>query len=178
MPEERLRDWQKKSGHVPELLFPKTEEDLVPIPHVYRFERIVHAQLQNYRKKELECRKCQECHDEWFESSVPEAIDAVRKWSASIREKPYVKGSKGTWALTVEAMCRSVQDDRQTCLSLQERETSRRLAVSPSRLPGTRSEDPLRRSSWLANRKDRRRSMVEGDSSNANRVLTFNLGSD
>ncbi|KAL8748470.1 MAG: hypothetical protein Q9199_008185 [Rusavskia elegans] len=126
MPEESLRDWQKKSGHVPELLFPKTEEDLVPIPHVYRFERIVHAQLQNYRKKELECRKCQECHDEWFESSVPEAIDAVRKWSASIREKPYVKGSKGTWALMesqkdkVEAMCRSVKDDRRTCLSLQE----------------------------------------------------------
>lgn len=139
----------------------------------------MHAQLRNYRKEELECRKCQECHNEWFESSVPEAIDAVRKWSAWIREKPYEKGSKGTWAPTesqkdkVEAMCQSVQDDRQTCLSLQERETSRRLSVSPSRLPRTRLEDPLRRSSRLANRKNRRRSMVEGDPSNANKVLTL-----
>ncbi|KAL8883616.1 MAG: hypothetical protein Q9192_007076 [Flavoplaca navasiana] len=57
-PEERLQCWQKQCGHVPELLFPKTEDDLVPMPHVYRVEKLVHAQLRNHRKKELQCRKC------------------------------------------------------------------------------------------------------------------------
>ncbi|KAL8853955.1 MAG: hypothetical protein Q9221_001263 [Calogaya cf. arnoldii] len=180
-PEERLRNWQKQCGHVPELLFPKNEEDLVPIPHVYRLEKIVHAQLRNYRKKELKCRKCQKCHVEWFESSVPEAIDAVKRWSAWIRGKPYEEGSKGAWALMesqkskVEALCWSVEEDRQARLFLQERERSRRLSVSPNRLPRSGSEGRLRCSSRLANRKNRRRSMIEGDASDAARVLTFNL---
>ncbi|KAL8641762.1 MAG: hypothetical protein Q9226_008593 [Calogaya cf. arnoldii] len=182
MPEERLRGWQRQCGHVPELLFPKNEKDLVPIPHVYRLGEIVHAQLRNYRKKELKCRKCQKCHVEWFESSVQEAIDAVKRWSAWIRRKPYVEGSKGARALTesrkskVEALLTSgVEEDRQARLFLQERERSRRLSVSPNRLPRSGSEGRLRCGSRLDNRKNRRRSMVEGDASDAARVLTFNL---
>ncbi|KAL9000713.1 MAG: hypothetical protein Q9169_000749 [Polycauliona sp. 2 TL-2023] len=138
MLEERLREWQNQCGHVPELLFPKTEEDLVPIPHVYRVESIVHAQLRDCRKKELRCRKCQKCHVEWFESSVPEAIEAVKRWSKWIREKPYKESSNGIWALAesqkdaIGALCQSIEENRQ------DQERSRRQSTfSPSCTPQT-----------------------------------------
>ena len=184
-PEERLQCWQKQCGHVPELLFPKTEDDLVPMPHVYRVEKLVHAQLRNYRKKELQCRKCRKSHVEWFESSVPEAIAAARRWSIWIREKPYEKGTTGDWVLAksqkekIGALCRGVEEDRQAYLTLQkqEQERSRKLSVSPGRHHRTLSEGSLRTSSRIANRKERRRSMA-GDTSDTQRVLPFKLGNE
>ncbi|KAL8668401.1 MAG: hypothetical protein Q9168_006965 [Polycauliona sp. 1 TL-2023] len=180
MPEERLREWQNQCGHVPELLFPMSEEDLQPIPHVYRIESIVHAQLRNCRKKELRCRKCQKCHVEWFESSVPEATEAVKRWSKWIREEPYEQRSNGSWTLAegqkekVRAMCRSIEDERQG------QERSRRLSVqaTPSRLR-PRSECGPRRSRRLADqkRRERRRSMAD-DASSADKTWTFKLTSD
>ncbi|KAL8963900.1 MAG: hypothetical protein Q9183_004863, partial [Haloplaca sp. 2 TL-2023] len=73
-PAERLREWQKQCGHDPILIYPAAEENRVMIPHVYRVEKLVHAQLRDVRRKETRCEKCQKCHREWFEGNKEEAI--------------------------------------------------------------------------------------------------------
>lgn len=155
-PEERLREWQKQCGHDPILLYPVSEGDRVPMPHVYRVEKIVHALLRNRRRKELKCRKCEKCHREWFESVEQEAIAAVKTWSAWMRENPYEQ-VKGVWRLKkdhnedVGTLCQKAPDDQSLKVSTSQlSERSRRLSTSPDRRRRAKSEGPLRRSPRLA----------------------------
>ncbi len=85
----RLREWKKKCGHEPKLVYPKSLEDMQRIPHVKRVEAIVHAELREFRMQELKCNTCHTSHQEWFEKSAPDAVTAVKKWSAWMRTEPY-----------------------------------------------------------------------------------------
>ncbi|KAL8753217.1 MAG: hypothetical protein Q9184_005483, partial [Pyrenodesmia sp. 2 TL-2023] len=84
----RLRDWERQCGHKTYLGFPVAKEDQQPIPHVYRVENILKAQLRNCRRKEIRCHVCGKCHQEWFEEGKQEVIDAVRRWSDWMRKDP------------------------------------------------------------------------------------------
>ncbi|KAI4136429.1 MAG: hypothetical protein L6R39_007790 [Caloplaca ligustica] len=189
-PEKRLKEWQRKCGHEPQLWYPATEEDRRPIPHVFRVEKIIQAQLRHCRRKETRCRKCHGCHREWFESSVGEAVAVVRKWSAWIQEDPY-EVSGGVWKLKESQrekfndLCKissSPPEDRPRSISTsrwkeRNEENSRRLSA-PS-LPNcrTRSTESPRRSGRLP-AKQRRKSAVGGDDPNGSHELTFNLQPD
>ncbi len=87
--ELRLREWKKQCGHEPELVYPKSPEDRQRIPHVFRVEAIVQAELREFRRRELKCKTCYRAHKEWFEKSTPAAIKAVKMWSAWMRTEPY-----------------------------------------------------------------------------------------
>ncbi len=87
--EVRLREWKKQCGHEPELVYPKSPEVRQRIPHVFRVEAIVQAELREFRRKELKCKTCYRAHKEWFEKSTPAAITAVKRWSAWMRTEPY-----------------------------------------------------------------------------------------
>ena len=87
--EERLREWKNLCGHEPELVYPKSPDDRQRVPHVFRVEAIVQAELRQSRRKEVRCNGCNKAHEEWFEKSTPTAIAAVKKWSAWMRKEPY-----------------------------------------------------------------------------------------
>ncbi|KAL8715898.1 MAG: hypothetical protein Q9220_000565 [cf. Caloplaca sp. 1 TL-2023] len=55
-PEERLEAWRKQCGHEPQLIYPTKEKDRELIPHVFRVEKLVQAQLRNCRRKQTMCR--------------------------------------------------------------------------------------------------------------------------
>ncbi|KAL8688654.1 MAG: hypothetical protein Q9218_005486 [Villophora microphyllina] len=182
-PEERLQEWAKKCGHKPKLIFPKPEDDRTLVPHVYRVETLVQAQLRNCRKKELKCRKCGTCHREWFESSVPEAIALVKKWSAWMRTNPYEpvstdddykqQGSQKVWRLKrsqtkkIHSLCQLQPEDQKRRVSTSQlKERTARLSVSPQRRRRAMSEEPPRRSVRLAE-KQRSTSISRSDASRA-----------
>ena len=157
-PEERLREWQKQCGHDPILIYPAAEEDRVMIPHVYRVEKLVHAQLRDVRRKETRCEKCEKCHREWFEGPAKVAIATVKRWSAWISDEPY-KLQGGVWRLSpihkknLNTLCQRVVEDNDTQPTTTKlRDRNRRLSAAPLRRHRAKSEGPLRRSSRIAER--------------------------
>jgi T5orf172 domain len=126
----RLEDWRNKCGYPVEEHIRGEAEDVVTLPHVYRVEALVHAELNNLRLKETECKKCSETkttrernklkkmglpvdnqkvwhvgHNEWFQVSPDHAKKVIKKWSDWILTKPYeLRG--GAWLLR-----RDITDD-------------------------------------------------------------------
>ncbi|KAL8720297.1 MAG: hypothetical protein Q9181_007932 [Wetmoreana brouardii] len=156
-PEVRLQKWQRHCGHETQLAYPVSKEDREPVPHVYRVEKIVHAQLRNLRRKENKCRKCSKCHHEWFEASLDEAIAAVKRWSAWMRENPYEQALDGVWRLkehhneNMQTLCRSGPESRRVSAPLPSlKERSSWLSASPRSHRRTKSEEPRRRSLRIA----------------------------
>jgi hypothetical protein len=90
------------------LYFPKGADKGLPIPHVCRVEKLVHAELKNYRRKLPDCLKCRKDHIEWFEGvSAAFAADVVRKWTQWMMRRPYLSSDyEGMveWALSDEAL--------------------------------------------------------------------------
>lgn len=96
-PEERLKKWENQCGHVPRLEYPKPSEERQRIPHVFRVEALVHAQLQRCRRRELNCKNCGRSHKEWFECAPAEAIAAVKKWAMWMKTEPYEMSTTQVW---------------------------------------------------------------------------------
>ena len=88
--QERLKKWEAQCGRKVDLLYStQFDVDEVAIPHCYRVEALVHAELALYRKKIPICPGCGKCHREWFEVD-PEYIKAtIRRWADWIQQKPY-----------------------------------------------------------------------------------------
>ena len=96
--EKRLSEWAKQCGHGTYLEYPKLRADEQPVPHVYRVEALVQAELGISRKIEVKCSTCGKNHKEWFEQPLPDAIAAVKKWSAWMRTaEPYVEEKGQEW---------------------------------------------------------------------------------
>lgn len=89
--EARLREWERTCGHRPHLLYPQTPAEREPVPHIYRVEALVHAELHQYRRKQVQCKFCGKSHKEWFERSSDDAIAVVKKWTAWMRGAPYAE---------------------------------------------------------------------------------------
>jgi hypothetical protein len=100
----RLQSWEKQCGRELMSYFPRSEEDLRPVPHISRVERLIHAELAEYRRKEERCQgtTCGKSHQEWFEVDEQLALRVVRKWIAWMRKEPYVQINGGsTWVLDI-----------------------------------------------------------------------------
>ncbi len=101
--EERLKEWRKKCGHRPLLVYPDLLVDRQPVPHIFRVEALVHAELRNCRKTE-QCKACKTNHKEWFEKSLGDATAAVKKWSAWMRTAPYMEEVISDWDEATETI--------------------------------------------------------------------------
>ncbi|KAL4904647.1 meiotically up-regulated gene 113-domain-containing protein [Aspergillus multicolor] len=110
----RLQSWEKQCGRELTSYFPRSDDDLLPVPHVTRVERLIHAELAEYRRKELGCpgTRCGRTHKEWFEVNELLALLVVRKWLAWMQKLPYRRIPGGsTWVLDVYR----VGDIREVC---------------------------------------------------------------
>ena len=109
---DRLRGWEGQCKHRVYLLYPEFLDEWASMPHVYRVEKLIQAELRSRRRQETRCQGCFRCHTEWFEVGLPDAKKVVQKWSSWIRSNPYeeVQSSaegKGelTWRLRDEEQC-------------------------------------------------------------------------
>ena len=180
--EKRLQEWKNQCGHDPILVYPISEDDKRRVPHVFRVEAIVQAELRKCRRKEKKCKGCHEDHKEWFEQSFSAAITSVRNWSAWMRKEPYAINVAQVWESKhngyitkstgvlkddfkkdLRALCKMMPDAPVHGGSPQHLspEIRRSRKMSGSRLR-SQSEQPRRRSSRIANR-NYRPSLVEGE---------------
>ena len=67
----RLEKWQTQCKHSAQQLCCT----LVEVPNVKRLERLVHAELKDYRVEEKCCRGCKKSHKEWFNVDLKLILD-------------------------------------------------------------------------------------------------------
>jgi hypothetical protein len=107
---KRLDKWRRDCGHPIEEHTRGEAEVAVQLPHVYRVEALVHAELNDSRVREIACKKCserktrkedRECivsHEEWFCASPDHAQKVIKKWSNWMLTNPYEE-CNGEWRL-------------------------------------------------------------------------------
>ena len=111
----RLNEWRAKCGHEIEEQTLNKYELTKQLPHVYRLESLIHAELDQYRLLEDECRKCGKSHKEWFQVSPSHAQKVIDKWTDFIRGKPY-ELANGKWRLKrgleteIDRLCRPLEN--------------------------------------------------------------------
>ena len=80
----RLAEWQVQCRHNPEPVLGSHGQ----VPHVARVEKLIHAELKDFRHKQTKCI-CGTIHIEWFEVSHLDVAVVVEKWSAWMETMPY-----------------------------------------------------------------------------------------
>ncbi|EED18232.1 conserved hypothetical protein [Talaromyces stipitatus ATCC 10500] len=107
--EKRMKGWNRQCNKTMEIYYPSRNdaEELIPVSHVFRVEKLVHTELKNLRRIEKDCSGCGKNHIEWFEAPLDLAVAVVRKWMAWMRESPYEErsssgGGNAEWVLKEE----------------------------------------------------------------------------
>jgi hypothetical protein len=92
----RIEKWRNHCNRNCEVIYPATKV----VPHAHRIERLVHAELSEYRRR-IYCERCLKQHVEWF--TVPEAvaIASLKKWSLWMAGRPYEE-KNSEWLLKEE----------------------------------------------------------------------------
>lgn len=76
------------------------------IPHAWRAERLVHAELLNQLVR-VDCKACRKQHKEWFEIPKDKAIEVIEKWTTWMMDEPYheiVTRAGSRWSLKWEKL--------------------------------------------------------------------------
>ncbi|KAL4982742.1 T5orf172 domain-containing protein [Aspergillus falconensis] len=147
--DQRLRDWEK-CGKPLDVHFPLVDDDKRPVQHVYRVEKLIHAELKDHRLKE-ECLPCNMTHIEWFRVSKDAAVNIARKWIRWMREQPYVprttEDGKTEWRLDDEERVGNISDLCTPSTEPENSSTASKTTHSTSRLrlPGPRYSERKRR---------------------------------
>ena len=95
-PNERLRGWEYQCKRKLYRAYPEASKEMIKIPHAWRVEKLVHAELREYNKWEIGCGCKTKTHKEWFETSLPHAMKLVEFWSAWVQTYPYEE-RPGDW---------------------------------------------------------------------------------
>ena len=93
--EERLSEWNRGNcGHDAE----EYKDITLPcqrVPHVHRVERLVLAELRDFRLKELNCPCGAKEHQEWFDILVSHAVKVRRKWEDFMLQREHYEPKAG-----------------------------------------------------------------------------------
>ena len=93
---KRLAEWKRQCKHEAQPHWTSEMQSAGRVPHVYRVEALVHAELNDYRFQE-KCKGCGKNHIEWFRVTVEMARRVIEKWSNwMIRKQPYGVGGVGS----------------------------------------------------------------------------------
>lgn len=79
--DKRLGQWQRQCGGEIEDCHTEDHSSQVRVRNVRRLESLVHAELKDYRKLQLNCRGCHKSHREWFDVDIALAHKVVDKWT-------------------------------------------------------------------------------------------------
>ena len=67
----------------------KYHSDSCAVPHARCVERLIHAELRNFRYRQIGCPHCLKNHVELFAVSIKKAIMVTKKWTEWARGLPY-----------------------------------------------------------------------------------------
>ncbi len=70
-PNKRLKRWENQCKRKTYRAYPEASKELIKIPHAWRVEKLVQAELRKYNKWETGCGCKTKTHEEWFETSLP-----------------------------------------------------------------------------------------------------------
>lgn len=97
--DERLKEWERQCNHIAEEQYRSS----VLVRNVERVERLIHADLKDYRVFEPACRGCWKSHIEWFTGVDIEVVrEKIEFWSQWASNKPYERNKEGKWLLKEE----------------------------------------------------------------------------
>ncbi|MCJ1391595.1 hypothetical protein MMC18_004459 [Xylographa bjoerkii] len=148
----RLNEWRKDCKRRINLIYP-LEYEKVLVPHVHRLEKLVHAELKEYRVLENGCGCRAKRHMEWFHAKDHHIKEVVRRWTEWLQKAPYEKIG-GKWVLKKEF---KELDDICTPYKPLEAELALKGKIeSQKRVTTTKSLTPQRRSSRIAQLHPRR----------------------
>jgi len=82
---KRLKRWQAQCKHTAEGL-----DELYEVPHASRVEKLIHAELKDVRRREVNCQGCFKNHREWFRISARHAKNVFIKYAEWMKTQPYV----------------------------------------------------------------------------------------
>ena len=88
----RMAEWRVQCQHDPETVLGSNGQ----VPHVARVEKLIHAELKEFRHKQTKC-VCGTIHIEWFGVSHLDVAVVVEKWSAWMETKPYDTNGSLKW---------------------------------------------------------------------------------
>ena len=89
---ERLGQWAERCGHDVHIEYPEPNQ-MYRRRFIARLEALVHAELFDFRRLERQCATCSHRHFSWFETTVPIAIAAIKKWAEWLAKEPYEESS-------------------------------------------------------------------------------------
>lgn len=102
--ERRLKEWNDSCKREHAYLPAISRGELAEIAHVSRIERLMHAELKEYRRAAY-CSSCGRNHREWFEVNDSTVMGVFRKWRDWIVQRPYeLNDQTQKWMLRREKM--------------------------------------------------------------------------
>jgi hypothetical protein len=115
--EKRLAKWRSAGcGHGVENL--GSRGPTRKVPHVYRIEGLVFAELRDFRLKERDC-PCGKTHIEWFAQTHEHIVKVIEKWENFMTsEERYGPGIGGRFLrenlsdLDFEELCRPIATEK------------------------------------------------------------------
>ena len=94
---KRLTEWEDLCGHPA-----KKQHRSLFSPHIHRVEKLIHADLADFRLCEEKCPGCSRKHREWFNVEPAGLIEkTIIKWTMWMQQRPYEE-KNGKWQLKEE----------------------------------------------------------------------------
>lgn len=132
---KRLQDWQRQCKMEVEQVTNSEKVENFEVRHPHRVERLIHAELKEYRHEEPECPGCHRSHNEWFYVNANLALRVVEKWSEqSLYEGKFLRES--LTKAEIEKLCEL------TTVTTPEKVKPRRKRASTGRTRHLRKSSP------------------------------------
>ena len=98
---KRLRRWETQCKHIAQEQY----RSPIEVRNVRRLERLVHAQLKEYRVEEECCRGCSRNHQEWFRGvELKIILESIESWTQWImKEQGQYEEIQSKWVLKEDA---------------------------------------------------------------------------
>lgn len=118
-PQARIKQWERQCKHEAVSLIPENQQHEFEVQNVYRVEALVHAELRDVRRKEVNCEGCGRTHKEWFATHREHALRVIKKFvdamGRDLYERVYIAGEY-VWKLKesissaeIDELCRPLE---------------------------------------------------------------------
>ena len=88
-PRDRIEQWERQCKHKAESLIPENQQHEFKVQNAYRVEALVHAELRDVRRKEVNCNACGRTHREWFATDREHALRVIKKFVDAMKRDLY-----------------------------------------------------------------------------------------
>ena len=124
----RLKKWQTQCKHSAQQLCCTLDK----VPNVKRLERLVHAELNDYRVEEKCCRGCRKSHREWFKVDLKLIKKSIRFWTDWLMKGQYEE-VESKWHLREDARNELPQLCTKLSVVNAEESKAKSITISPRR---------------------------------------------